>query len=53
VIDHFGVLVEPFDQAAAARRLKELGARPDPRSTAASPQFLDPDGISVQVAARR
>lgn len=51
-VDHFCVLVEPFDQTAAATRLRELGAKADSQSTAASPQFRDLDGISVQVAAR-
>jgi catechol 2,3-dioxygenase-like lactoylglutathione lyase family enzyme len=52
-VDHFCVLAESFDSAAILKRLEERGAVLDSGGTAASPQFRDPDGILVQVMARR
>jgi catechol 2,3-dioxygenase-like lactoylglutathione lyase family enzyme len=48
-IDHFSVLVERFDPAAAVKALKELGARAELSRDGMLNEFFDPDGIRLQV----
>lgn len=48
-VDHFCVLVEPFDAAAAVKKLKELGAKAELSRNGSLPEFYDPQGIRLQV----
>ena len=51
-IDRFCVSVAPFNAAAAARRLAELGAKVEGADSSGELSFSDPDGIRLQVVAR-
>jgi hypothetical protein len=42
-------LVEPFDAAAAVKKLKELGAKAELSRNGSLPEFYDPQGIRLQV----
>lgn len=48
-IDHFSVLVDRFDAAAAVKVLTDLGARAQLSRDGTLNEFFDPDGIRLQV----
>jgi len=48
-IDHFSVLVDNFDAAAAVKVVKALGANADLSRQGTLNEFFDPDGIRLQV----
>lgn len=48
-VNHYCVLVEPFDYAEATRKLTEAGAKVETPEIAGSPDFRDPDGYRVQI----
>lgn len=48
-IDHFSVLVDPFDAALAVNILKGLGANAQLSRDGTLNEFFDPDGIRLQV----
>jgi len=49
-IDHFGVLVERYDQRSVASRMKALGAELQIDAENSLTHFTDPDGIRVNIA---
>lgn len=48
-VDHFSVLVDPFDPVAAVAKLQALGANAKLSQNGTLPEFFDPDGIRLQV----
>ena len=52
-VDDFRVLVDQYDHARAAKRMKALGAGLHLRTAGDGPSFTDPDGIVVYVAEMR
>ena len=48
-VDHFSLLVEPFDAAVVVKKLQDLGAKAELSSTGGLPEFYDPQGIRLQV----
>jgi hypothetical protein len=52
-VDHFSVLVDPFDNQAALAKLKALGADANLSANGSLPEFYDPDGIRLQVQTPR
>ena len=49
-INHFRVLVDRYDHAEAARRMRALGAELQFEPVSNAPYFADPDGIIVYLA---
>ena len=49
-INHFRVLVDRYDHAEAARRMKALGPELHFEAVSGVPYFTDPDGIEVHLA---
>jgi len=49
-VNHFCVAAEPFDSAAAKKKLEQAGVKPEPAEAAGAPEFRDPDGWLVQVS---
>jgi catechol 2,3-dioxygenase-like lactoylglutathione lyase family enzyme len=49
-INHFRVLVDRYDHAEAARRMRALGAELQFEPVSNAPYFADPDGIAVYLA---
>ena len=50
-VNHYCVSAAPFDYGSAVRRLTAVGAKVETPELAGAPQFRDPDGFLVQVAA--
>ena len=48
-IDHFSVLVDNFDAAAAVKVVQALGAKAELSRQGTLNEFFDPDGIRLQV----
>ena len=48
-LDHYSVLVDKFDPAAAVKELQALGAKAALSKDGGLPEFHDPDGIRMQV----
>ena len=51
-VNHYCVLCEKFDYAAAVKRLASVGAKVETPEIAGAPEFRDPDGYLVQVMAK-
>jgi catechol 2,3-dioxygenase-like lactoylglutathione lyase family enzyme len=49
-VDHFSVLVEPFDAAAAVTKLQAMGAKAKLAKNGSLNEFYDPQGIRLQVS---
>jgi len=49
-VDHFSVLVEPFDAAAAVKKLQAMGANAKLAKDGTLNEFYDPQGIRLQVS---
>jgi catechol 2,3-dioxygenase-like lactoylglutathione lyase family enzyme len=49
-VDHFSVLVEPFDAAAAVKKLQAMGANAKLAADGTLNEFYDPQGIRLQVS---
>jgi catechol 2,3-dioxygenase-like lactoylglutathione lyase family enzyme len=49
-VDHFSVLVEPFDAAAAVKKLQAMGAKAMLAKDGTLNEFYDPQGIRLQVS---
>ena len=49
-INYFRVLVDRYDHAEAARRMKALGPELHFEAVSGVPYFTDPDGIEVHLA---
>jgi catechol 2,3-dioxygenase-like lactoylglutathione lyase family enzyme len=49
-INHFRVLVDRYDHAESARRMRALGAELQFEPVSDAPYFADPDGIVVYLA---
>jgi len=49
-VDHFSVLVEPFDAAAAVKKLQAMGANAKLAKDGTLNEFYDPQGIRMQVS---
>jgi hypothetical protein len=49
-INYFRVLVDRYDHAEAARRMKALGPELQFEAGSDAPNFTDPDGIVVYLA---
>jgi catechol 2,3-dioxygenase-like lactoylglutathione lyase family enzyme len=52
-VNHFGVSAAGFEYDVAMKELEQAGAKPVAPEVAGSPEFLDPDGILVQVMGPR
>jgi len=49
-VDHFSVLVEPFDASAAVKKLQAMGANAKLAKDGTLNEFYDPQGIRLQVS---
>lgn len=49
-VDHFSVLVEPFDAAVAVKKLQAMGAKAMLAKNGSLNEFYDPQGIRLQVS---
>jgi len=49
-VDHFSVLVEPFDAASAVKKLQAMGAKAKLAKDGTLNEFYDPQGIRLQVS---
>lgn len=49
-VDHFSFLVDPFDAAAAVKKLQALGAKAKLAKDGSLNEFYDPQGIRLQVS---
>jgi len=52
-VNHYCFSAEPFEYAAAVKRLGQAGAKVEEAEVAGAPEFRDPDGYLVQVMAQR
>ena len=49
-VDHFSVLVQPFDAAVAVKKLQAMGAKAKLAKDGTLNEFYDPQGIRLQVS---